>query len=161
MRSPNGNISCYWPFVRGIHRSPVNSPYKGQWHGALMFSLIFLFETPSRSRWRHCNGDLYDDVIIWKRFLHYCPSVLETTSSRWIPLKSSTNANLWCFLVISLKQAVEQTIELVVLWDANAKCFCMNIIFRYTKQIFADRTIPCWLIPTARSIDQFHSYGCP
>ena len=30
----------YWPFVRGIHRSPVNSPYKGQWHGALMFSLI-------------------------------------------------------------------------------------------------------------------------
>ena len=30
----------YWPFVRGIHRSPVNSPHKGQWHGALMFSLI-------------------------------------------------------------------------------------------------------------------------
>ena len=20
----------YWPFVRGIHRSPVNSPHKGQ-----------------------------------------------------------------------------------------------------------------------------------
>ena len=30
----------YWPFVRGIHRSPVNSPHKGQWCGALMFSLI-------------------------------------------------------------------------------------------------------------------------
>ena len=29
-----------WPFVRGIHRSPVNSPHKGQWLGALMFSLI-------------------------------------------------------------------------------------------------------------------------
>ena len=29
-----------WPFVRGIHRSPVDSPHKGQWHGALMFSLI-------------------------------------------------------------------------------------------------------------------------
>ena len=29
-----------WPFVRGIHRSPVNSPHKGQWHGTLMFSLI-------------------------------------------------------------------------------------------------------------------------
>ena len=29
----------YWPFVRGIHRSPVNSPHKGQWRGALMFSL--------------------------------------------------------------------------------------------------------------------------
>ena len=30
----------YCPFVRGIHRSPVNSPHKGQWRGALMFSLI-------------------------------------------------------------------------------------------------------------------------
>ena len=30
----------YWPYVRGVHRSPVNSPLKGQWHGALMFSLI-------------------------------------------------------------------------------------------------------------------------
>ena len=30
----------YWPFVRGIHRSPVNSPHKSQWRGALMFTLI-------------------------------------------------------------------------------------------------------------------------
>ena len=30
----------YRPFVQGIHRSPVNSPHKGQWRGALMFSLI-------------------------------------------------------------------------------------------------------------------------
>ena len=30
----------YWPFVRRIHRSPVNSPHKGQWRGALMFTLI-------------------------------------------------------------------------------------------------------------------------
>ena len=30
----------YCPFVRGIHRSPVNSPHKGQWRGALVFSLI-------------------------------------------------------------------------------------------------------------------------
>ena len=30
----------YWPFVRGIHRSPVISPHKGQWCGALIFTLI-------------------------------------------------------------------------------------------------------------------------
>ena len=30
----------YWLFVRWIHRSPVNSPHKGQWRGALAFSLI-------------------------------------------------------------------------------------------------------------------------
>ena len=29
-----------WQFVRGIHRSPVNSPHKGQWGGALMFPFI-------------------------------------------------------------------------------------------------------------------------
>ena len=41
MTSSNGNnFPRYWPFVRGIHRSPVNSPHKGQWRGALMFSLI-------------------------------------------------------------------------------------------------------------------------
>ena len=30
----------YWPFARGFHRSPMNSPHKGQSRGALMFSLI-------------------------------------------------------------------------------------------------------------------------
>ena len=41
----DGAIKCkhfprYWPFVRGIPRSLVNSPHKGQWCRALMFSLI-------------------------------------------------------------------------------------------------------------------------
>ena len=30
----------YWSFVRGIHRSPLNFTHRGQWRGALMFSLI-------------------------------------------------------------------------------------------------------------------------
>ena len=30
----------YRPFVRGIHRTQVNSLHKGQWRGALLFSLI-------------------------------------------------------------------------------------------------------------------------
>ena len=34
------HFTRYWPFVWGIHRSPVNSPHKGQWRRALMFSLI-------------------------------------------------------------------------------------------------------------------------
>ena len=39
--SSNGNFfPRYWPFVRGIHRSSVNSPLKGQWRGALMFPFI-------------------------------------------------------------------------------------------------------------------------
>ena len=34
------HFSRYWPFVRGYHQSPVNSPNKGQWRGTLMFPLI-------------------------------------------------------------------------------------------------------------------------
>ena len=39
MTPSNGNISTILSFVRGIHRSPVNFPHKGQWRGDLMFSL--------------------------------------------------------------------------------------------------------------------------
>ena len=34
------HFPCYWTFVRGIHRSRVNSPHKGQWRKALIFSLM-------------------------------------------------------------------------------------------------------------------------
>ena len=33
-------FSALLAILRGIHRSPVNSPHKGQWRGALMFSFI-------------------------------------------------------------------------------------------------------------------------
>ena len=65
----------YWTFERGIHLPPVHSPHKGQWRGALMFSLIsalnkrlskqswgWWFETPSRSIWRQCNAWWHDDA---------------------------------------------------------------------------------------------------
>ena len=34
------HLPRYWSFERGFHQSPVNSPHKGLWRGALMFSLI-------------------------------------------------------------------------------------------------------------------------
>ena len=62
------NFQCYWPFVRGIHRSPVNSPHKGQWRWALMFSKS---EVPQNStlvqarnfslHWRHNNHNGVSD----------------------------------------------------------------------------------------------------
>ena len=95
-RHQTKTFSAYWPFVRGIHRSPVNSPLKGQWRGALMFSLIcpltkrlskpswdWWFETPLRSLWRHCNDDIvclctpchHENIMSWKRFRHYWHNV--------------------------------------------------------------------------------------
>ena len=68
------HLPCYWPFVRGIHRSPVNSPHKGQWRGALMFSLI----CARINSWVNNReaGDLrhhrthYDVIVMWRVF-HY------------------------------------------------------------------------------------------
>ena len=67
------HLPRYWPFVRGIHRSPVNSLHKGQWRGALMFSLIW-------NGWvnNHEAGDLrrhsahYDATVMAKTFLPWC-----------------------------------------------------------------------------------------
>ena len=61
------HIPRYWPFVRGIHRSPVGSPHKGQRRGALMFSLIcawlngWVNNREAGDLRRHCA---HNDVII-------------------------------------------------------------------------------------------------
>ena len=50
-----------WPFVRGIHRSPVNSPHRGQWRGAktLNWSMYHLTGTVSSSYTKaHCGVDI-------------------------------------------------------------------------------------------------------
>ena len=49
------HFSRYWPFLRGIHRWPVNSPHKGQWRRALIFSLICSWT----NNWAN-NGDTGD-----------------------------------------------------------------------------------------------------
>ena len=76
------HFPCYWPFVRGIHRSPVNSPHKGQWRGALMFSLICVWIN-ARANNREA-GDLRryrarDDIIVMKR---RSTSTIELSPSR-------------------------------------------------------------------------------
>ena len=64
----------YWPFVRGIPRSPVNSPHKGQWSGALMFYLICVWI----NGWviNRKAGDLrryraHYDIFVCKSYIDY------------------------------------------------------------------------------------------
>ena len=49
-------VPPFWSLVWGIHRSPVNSPHKGQWRGALML----LWSAPWINGWVHNReaGDL-------------------------------------------------------------------------------------------------------
>ena len=60
----------YWPFVRGIHRSPVKSQHKGQWRGALMFSLICVWingwvNTREAGDLRRCHAHYDVTVTHW------------------------------------------------------------------------------------------------
>ena len=65
----------YWPFVRGIHRWPVNSQHEGQWRGDLMYSLVCAWI----SRWvNNCEaGDLrryrahYDVIVMYMELAEY------------------------------------------------------------------------------------------
>ena len=81
------HFPSYWPFVRGIHRSPVNSPHKGQWRGALMFSLIctwtngWVNSRDAGDLRRHCahydvtiidNGE-FNNILVTIHCLHYWP----------------------------------------------------------------------------------------
>ena len=97
----------YWPFVRGIHRSPVNSRTKAsdaelwcflwsapdkrlskQWWG-------WWFETPSWSLWRHRNGQRSQWQQRSLRWRH--PSVTSGTvyhpvvAANWFPLKDAAS----------------------------------------------------------------------
>ena len=73
----------YWPFVLGINRSTVNSPHKGQWLGALMFSLIWAWT----NRWvnNRAAGDLrshlthYDVTVISHQAITFTNTKLLST----------------------------------------------------------------------------------
>ena len=136
----------HWPFVRGIHRSPMNSPHKGQGRGALMFSLI--------CAWTNAWANNRDAGDLRRHHAHYDVTVMNTqakadispsrlsfyeimmtssngnifrvaghlcglfTGHRWIPRTKARDAELWCFLWFQPEQTLEQTFETQMIWDA-------------------------------------------
>ena len=69
MTSSDRMLPRNWPFVRGIHRSPVDFPHKGQWRRALVYSLICAWTKGWANNWdvgdlrRHCAH--YDFTLMW------------------------------------------------------------------------------------------------
>ena len=91
----------YWPFVWGIHRSPVNSPQKGQWRGALMFSLVCAW-TNGWGNYREA-GDLRRH-----RGAHYDVIVMPAYSpQRWWVIHKSFS---WDFIVTNIYVQVHSMI---------------------------------------------------
>ena len=63
----------YWPFERGIHRSPVEPLHKGQWRGALMFSLNKRLSSQSKRRHRaHYDVTIMRQSFIWWQSARQC-----------------------------------------------------------------------------------------
>ena len=89
-----------WPFVRGIHRSPVNSPHKGQWRGTLMFSLNCVWINSwindgeagdlRRSLWRHCNVGLYTGYVKQRQTIFWAEEIVENLYL-WLSIQVQRN----------------------------------------------------------------------
>ena len=102
----------YWPFVREIHRYPVNSPHKVQWRGALMFSVICVWI----NGWVNNReaGDLrryrahYDVTVM----CHCYSADVATKNNDYLPQSISVN--------VSKKQ---QLICWVILWSRSSLTF--------------------------------------
>ena len=96
-----------WPFVRGIHRSSVNSPHKGQWRGALIFSLICVWidgwvknrEAGDLRRYR-AHYDV--SVMHWEctGVCHHAPCTCYTCWSRTAPIGWDSQGSEGCHIAI-------------------------------------------------------------
>ena len=85
----------YWPFVQGIHRSPVNSPHNGQWRGALMFYLICTGINGSVNNDEACvlrgHPAHYDvtvmhhfEMLFYRFFFFLCMAIMSTFTKKMI-----------------------------------------------------------------------------
>ena len=98
----------YWPFVWGIHRSLVTSPHKGQWHGALRFSLICTWINAWVNNLE--AGDLrrhraqYDVIVM---HAHHNLKVSTLPGPASVP--SITNSAVSLFLAVSNPRPVKMT----------------------------------------------------
>ena len=110
------HLPHYWPFVRGIHCSPVDYPHKGQWCGALMFSLICTWTNSwtnnrdsSDLRRHHVHYDVTANINtslpVMETFcelLPLCQGNPPDTGYWWIPSQRPSNAGLWwCWVCCS------------------------------------------------------------
>ena len=118
-----------WLFVRRIHRSPVNSPYKGQWRGALMFSLICVWI----NGWVNNRdaGDLmryraHYDVIIMEEYVH----PIETCESNYSSMP-------WYHINYVNKRGTGYHIELSTHWFLGDKQ-PQPLLYRYHRTILKE-----------------------
>ena len=112
----------YWPFVRGIHRSPVNSPRKGQWRGALLFSSIYVWI----NGWVN-NGEAGD---LRRYRAHYDVNVMNMAKYWRAPLVFLTR-------VYNLQHVRNQNSRMVIMYlYGNRFLFYLNLLSGFMSSIY-------------------------
>ena len=122
----------YCPFVRGIHRSPVNSPHKGQWRGALIFSLICAWinawvNNREAGHYRRHRAP-YDVIVIFslqrysissKIYTWYRYALLEvctiTVTSQWARWRLKLSGS-WLFTQQVVQAQIKENIKTLRHW---------------------------------------------
>ena len=89
----------YWPFVRGIHRWPVNSPHKGQWCRTLMFSLICAWT----NSWENRRHRAHNDAIVTNmpgvpHLKSHYSDFTRTSGRSYLILSNIKSLQLWPFV---------------------------------------------------------------
>ena len=125
----------YWPLVRGIHQSAVNSPHKGQRHGALIFFYLRLnkrFSKQSRRRWF--------DTPLWR----LCHDYINTRASNCTLDRSGAKAivgvrKLHIGYLTIISQAKCPTLDNFSLKDSNCYEHANYIIQHSERHVFGIR----------------------
>ena len=136
MTSSNGSFFArYWPFERRIHRSPVNSPHKGQWRGTLKFSLICAWingwvnngEADLRRHRAHYDvivmefGHHWSSTSRYRATVWYNADYTFTNVKQWLSIWGIQHRYQWCNYII--RSMFSQ--------DANPRVNDTHIILRY------------------------------
>ena len=66
-------VSALLHFCEGNHWSLVDSPHKGQWHGALMFSLIYA--------WKNGLVNNQDAGDLRRHYAHYDVNLMKSLAT--------------------------------------------------------------------------------
>ena len=136
----------FWPFGRGNLRWPVNSPHKGRWRGALMFSLI--------CAWINGWVNNYDAIVMLPKVISHC-RVTKCENIKVkpldLPIRMHSCLLLWC----SEYPWSQKACKSMALIGPHPSCFITTshpdqnkistICTPYSKHIFLKGNMCCFI----------------
>ena len=111
----------------GIHRSPVDSPHKGQWHGSLMFSLIYAWKNSWANNRDAGELRIFTACTVYSFCTLHCE--YRVVGNRYIRLFSQVNIQFWFNLHVQ-----EQSTNMTTQYRYFV-CASTTTIFSSTREV--------------------------